>query len=129
MPAPLRFVVHSLEHARAVLAAAAQAGRAVGLDSPPACAGFHGIGWWRALLSQAAAEHPGVAFDAVLDCGDAPGHALAALRAGVTRLRVDVPAEVVDKLRAMGADLVPPSPALDLASARDPLATARALLG
>lgn len=76
-------VVHSLGQARAALAAAA--GRPVRLISPPACPALHGIGWWQALLERLRGEATGP-FQAVLDCGDDGGWALAALRAGVENI-------------------------------------------
>jgi hypothetical protein len=126
MTPPIRFVVHSLDHARAVLVATQ--GRPVGLDSPPATPGWQGIGWWRELLRQVGDDFPDAIIDAVLDCGDAPGHVLAALRAGIRTVRVDAPAEVIDKLRAMGAELRGPAPALDLATVRDVAAACRNIL-
>lgn len=103
-------VIHSLEQARAVLAAA-HVGRPVRLESPPGAAGQHGIGWWLALTRILAAEFPGHTIEAVLDCGDAPGLALAALRAGVPLVRVGNlaggPRDKLDDIaRQMGARLV-----------------------
>ncbi len=80
-------VVHSLDQARAVVAAA-NFDRPVRLLSPPGAAGQHGIGWWQALTRILAAEFPDRTMEAVLDCGDSPGLALAALRARVPLVRV-----------------------------------------
>jgi len=101
--------IHSLDQARAVLAAA-NADRPVRLQSPPGAAGQHGIGWGLALTRALATEFPELEFEAVLDCGDAPGLALAALRAGVTRVRVngladDVRGKLDEIARQMGAKL------------------------
>lgn len=62
-------------------------------------AGFAGIGWWREVLNILESEHPGV--DAVLDCGPAPGLALAALRAGIRRVAVRAEPDVLAKLQAI----------------------------
>jgi len=97
--------VQSLAEARAVLAAAGEAGEAVVLESPPAAAGHQGIGWWRALLAGLAAEFPDRKIEAVLDCGSAPGHALEALRAGVKAVRLDAPAETLAALDQIAAAL------------------------
>ena len=43
--------------------------------------------WFREVLRITALEYPGVAVDAVLDCGDSPGQTLAALRAGIAQVR------------------------------------------
>lgn len=71
-------VVHGLTDARAALGP----GRAVTLLSAPGAALFAGCGWWRALLGNVRAEFPAVPVDDVLDCADASGLALAALRVG-----------------------------------------------
>ena len=73
-------VVHGREQAEWALRIAA--GRPVLLVSAPGAALNAGPGWFKAVLEQAAAEHPGANFTAALDCAAAPGAALAALRAG-----------------------------------------------
>ncbi len=52
------------------------------LLSAPGAALNAGPGWFKAVLDEAAAEHPSANFTAALDCAGAPGAALAALRAG-----------------------------------------------
>ncbi|EME68181.1 hypothetical protein H261_19843 [Paramagnetospirillum caucaseum] len=90
--------VHCLDQARAVLTAA-DTDRPVRLQSPPGAAGQHGIGWWLALMRAVAEEFPDHPVEAVLDCGDSPGLALAALRAGVAQVRVSgLPGDVRSKL-------------------------------
>jgi hypothetical protein len=71
-------VVHGLAHARAALAI----GRPVTLLSSSGAALFAGCGWWRAVVERARSEHPGVPMVDILDCADAPGLALGALRIG-----------------------------------------------
>lgn len=75
-------VIHGLAHARTVLGI----GRAVTLLSAPGAALFAGCGWWRAVIERARGEYPGVSIDDILDCADAPGLALGALRIGQRRL-------------------------------------------
>ncbi|WP_192884599.1 hypothetical protein [Paramagnetospirillum kuznetsovii] len=87
------------EAARAMLEQARLTKERVTLVSPPAAAGWQGIGWWLATVDALARQCPDQAFDAVLDCGAAPGHALAALRAGVKAVRLDASPET---LRAVG---------------------------
>ncbi|CAA7615134.1 hypothetical protein [Magnetospirillum sp. UT-4] len=94
--------IHGLEDARRALAAAA--GAPVILDSPPGAAGLHGIGWWQALLRRLDEEFPGAPFEAVLDCGAAPGLALAALAAGIGAVRVATGPEALARLRAVAAE-------------------------
>jgi len=131
--APPTIVVHGLAHALAALAAAREAGVAVRLASAPGAAAFAGAGWFAALLRAAADAVPGAAFEAVLDCGDAPGHALAALRAGITRIALVGRPRAV---RAVAAIAVQQDAAidrrrgvrLDLGDAADPPAAARQFL-
>src|SRR5579875_530165 len=71
-------VVRGLAEARAALAP----GLPVTLLSTPGAALVGGCGWWRALVAAAAAERPGLIAADILDCADAPGRALEAMRAG-----------------------------------------------
>lgn len=87
-----RRLVHDLAEARAAVAEGAVL---VGE------AGLAGIGWWREMLRLLRAEFPQVPFTAVLDCGPAPGLALAALRAGIDHIAVEAPVEVMAKLVAI----------------------------
>jgi hypothetical protein len=84
---PPAVVVHGLAEAMAALALAGPGG--VALLSAPGAAGSLGPGWFLALVVQAAAARPGVPHRAILDCADAPGQALAALRAGLGWLVLD----------------------------------------
>jgi hypothetical protein len=75
--------------AEAAAALRLAAGRPVLLLSAPGAAGVLGAGGWRALVARALDGAPGAdALDA-LCCGCAPGHALAALRAGCRLLVLD----------------------------------------
>ena len=91
--------------------AALQAARASGvvptLVTPPDAASFYGAGYLAALQDKAREEFPDVPFRLVVDCGDAAGHALACLRAGVKLISMDPPNDkVADIARQMGAELV-----------------------
>lgn len=121
MSASRRIVVHCLADAEAALCAAAELDVPVTLESPPAAAAYLGAAFFLAMLRQASAAHPAARFDAVLDCGDAPGHALAALRAGVKAVRLEASAEAIRRLRGIAAQLsatveTEAPEALDLAS-------------
>ena len=48
-------------------------------------------------------EYPDLSVEAVLDCGDAPGHALAALRQGVTAIALTARPEIRRKIEAIAA--------------------------
>ena len=91
--------------------AALQAARADGtspvLITPEGAASFYGAGYLGALQERAETEFPDVAFELIVDCGDAPGHALACLRAGVKRISMSEPNDkIADIARQMGAELV-----------------------
>jgi hypothetical protein len=110
-------VVRSAAEAAAALALAG--GQRVLLLSAPGAAGFLGAAGWRALLVAAAAAAPGLPFDSALCCADAPGLALAALRAGCRGLVLDATcpafAQVAGAAADLGAVLLPARPAaLDL---------------
>ncbi len=87
--------------------AARENGTAPTLITPQRAASFYGAGYFGALQDKARAEFPDVAFRLIVDCGDAPGHALACLRAGVKLISMEPFNEkVADIARQMGAELV-----------------------
>jgi hypothetical protein len=109
-------VVHSLADARLVLAH----GQPVTLLSAEAAALYAGCGWWRALTAAARTEFPQVPIEDLLDCADASGQALAALRIGLRHLILtpDAPgrARVAKIVANLNGTLLPERPpALDLA--------------
>lgn len=79
--------VTSLLQAKAALAAAESLDVPVTLLSAPDAAASVGPGWFDALVAQARVAYPTVRMNAVLDCGDAPGYALSALRHGFKIVR------------------------------------------
>ncbi len=112
-------VVHGLAQARAAL----RPGYPVALLSGGAAAGYAGCLWWRELIAAARAAHPATPALDILDCGDAPGWAMAALRAG-QRILVLSPAcpafpAVASAAAGIGSVVLAARPAaLDLASPR-----------
>ena len=107
-------VIHGLPH----LVQATAPGLPVTLLSGSGAATYAGCGWWRALMEMGGGRHPDI-----LDCGDAPGRAMEALRAGCRLLVLDpgVPAWdlVSARAAAIGAVLLSARPpALDLADPR-----------
>jgi hypothetical protein len=102
--------VNSLGEARAAAKAAASRGVALTLVSPPGAAAYLGIGFFWALVEEVRAEFPAVRVDAVMDCGDDPGWALAALRVGFRSIILGgnrrAHARVALIARAMGARLL-----------------------
>ena len=131
---PAEFIVHSLDHARAVATAAAECGRAVILVSAPGAAASAGPAWFAALVRAVREEFPALPLSAILDCGAAPGFALAALReGGIDAVRLTASEAVLAKVAAIarqsGARLDRgDGAALDLLDVRDPLAACRACL-
>ena len=75
-------IVHGLADARAALAI----GKPLTLLSAPGAAGFAGCLWWRELVTAARAGAPAIEVLDILDCADASGLAMAAIRSGVCRL-------------------------------------------
>ncbi len=110
MELPPAVMVHGLDDARTALAP----GRPVLLLSAPGAALFGGCLWWQALMRAA-----GVTGLSLLDCGDAPGRALEALRLGLPGvvLTCEAPAfgVVAGVAAECGALVLPAAPAaLDL---------------
>jgi hypothetical protein len=75
-------IVHGLADAKAVLTL----GLPVTLLSAPGAAIFAGCVWWREMVAAARAGFPDTEALDILDCADASGMALGALRSGVCRL-------------------------------------------
>jgi hypothetical protein len=132
---PPAVTVHGLPGAAAALAAAGPGG--VLLLSAPGAGGFAGAAWFLAMVRAAAARHPGVPHQAALDCADAAGTALSALRDGARIIVLDGACPAFEAVAAAaedaGACLLPSRPpALDLAgidlARRDDLAKLRAWL-
>ncbi len=109
---PPAVVVHGLRHARMALAP----GVPVTLLSARGAAIYAGCGWWRALMDASGAQID------ILDCADAPGYAMAALRIGQRRIILDPGpafAAVRAAAEALGATVLAARPdALDLADPR-----------
>jgi hypothetical protein len=110
--APPAVIVHGIDEARFALGLAGPGG--VCLLSAPGAAGFLGPAWWQALLRATGAESAGL-----LDCGRAPGLALAALRLGLPRILLLAAAPghaaIAAAAAEAGADLIDTRPpALDL---------------
>lgn len=89
IPAAPAITVIGPAQAAAAVAAAVATGLPVTLLSAPGAAASVGPAWFAALVENARSRCPGAAVTAVLDCGDAPGHALAALRLGFGTIRFD----------------------------------------
>lgn len=103
MAAPPTIIIHDLSQALAALAAAEAANCPVRLESARGAAGFSGAGWFKALAHEALAAHPDAAVELVLDCGSQPGQALAAIREGISLIRLSAPAKVREKVAAIAA--------------------------
>ena len=109
-------VVHGLADARIALSA----GLPVTLLSAPGAALYAGCLWWRELVAAARHEYPDVPFDDVLDCADATGRALAALRISQPAIILSPEAPGFAAVTAIAAGLgtrvlTQRPPALDLA--------------
>ncbi|MHC8509217.1 MAG: hypothetical protein ACYYKD_07425 [Rhodospirillales bacterium] len=98
-----RCTVRSLDD---VLAAvdAESAGAPVRVISAPGAAASLGAQAFVEMIRAAREVRPDVVIDAVLDCADAPGLALNALRCGAEAVRLNAPEEVLEKVRAVAAE-------------------------
>ncbi|MGA2087346.1 MAG: hypothetical protein ABSG66_00355 [Stellaceae bacterium] len=129
-----RIVVHSLDQARAALAAAASLKRPVVLASGPGAGCYAGPSWFKALAALAQDSYPEAQMESVLDCGADSGVALAALRQGVKRVGFSGGAEARAKLeeiaQAFGATVESGDApdALDLRDGKNAEARCRAYL-
>ena len=100
-------LVRDWRQTEAALLAARAAGTAPTLLTPEDAAARYGAGYLGALQMRARAEFPDVAFTLIVDCGDAPGYALACLRAGVTKISMKTwNDKIADIARQLGAELV-----------------------
>jgi hypothetical protein len=133
------FIVHSLDHARAALDAAASLGLPVAIQSAAGAGAYAGVAWFERLVATAHAETPAVELTAVLDCGDAPGAVLEAVRwlkePGRYKLRLCFTGDAATAARlaeiaaAAGLDLVRESPpGLDLRAVAEAPAACRTWL-
>jgi hypothetical protein len=119
MAAAPAVIVNGLDDAVAALRAAR--GAPVTLLSAPGAALFAGCLWWRAVVRLAQEAVPGSDAADVLDCADAGGLAVSALRMGQRAIVLlpDAPghAAVVAIAADCGATVLPAAPpALDLAT-------------
>jgi hypothetical protein len=105
-PKPV-ILVRDWRSTEAALLAARADGTSPVLITPQGAASFYGAGYLAALQARAETEFPDIEFELIVDCGDAPGHALACLRAGVKRISMNTPNDkIADIARQMGARLV-----------------------
>ena len=128
-------VFHTLDHARAALAATLEADVAVTLRSAPGAAAYAGAGYLKAIADAAAKSQPDARVSWVIDCGADAGTALGALRIGWKKLRFSGPDSLREKLADMAAqqDATVTGEAagetvLDLLDRHDPAATCRDVL-
>lgn len=125
MTPTLTVIVHGYDHAVAALEAGAAVDVHVRLLSARGAAAYAGPAWFRDLVVQAKGAVPGAGVTALLDCADRAGDALAAIRAGVPAIAIDLPdaaaAKIADMAAQAGTAIEPydDTGALDLAACRD----------
>lgn len=98
---PKTIVVHHVGHAEAALNAAAKNGVPVVLRSAAGAASYLGPPVFRAMVEAAREKSPMADAITVMDCGEDAGHALAALRHGLDRVRVALPAATKERIAAI----------------------------
>tara|TARA_Y100000588_G_scaffold218359_1_gene232206 strand:+ start:62 stop:532 length:471 start_codon:yes stop_codon:yes gene_type:complete len=98
----------SLAQAETALSVAEALDVGITLLSAPNATASAGPGWFEAVVRLATVNFPHVQCDAVLDCGDAPGNALAALRHGVKIIRYNGArqAAIVEIAESYGAQIL-----------------------
>lgn len=117
---PAAVIIHNLDQARCVLAAARRTGMPVRVVSAPGAGAYLGPALFKQIADKARAEEPDARATFCLDCGDEPGVAMGALRHGVEAVTLSATCAVTSKVRdaaaRVGADVVPqPAQALDMA--------------
>lgn len=127
-------IIHSIDHARAALAAATRRDCPIVLYSAEGAAAYAGAAWFSAVVAAARSDYPTARCEAVLDCGDHAGLALAALRLGCRAIVLRGPAALRGKIAAIAkvraARLVSgPKEALDLRHCPDPESAVMTWLG
>ncbi len=105
MTAKQTVIFNDLAEARAALAAARKNHTAITLQTAPGVAAYAGVGYLMAVIEQAGADR----CEAVIDCGEDAGLALAALRTGWKKLlfsgRRDVRAKLAQIAEQQGAEV------------------------
>jgi len=100
-----RVIVRDRAEMERALGTAAASRLPVSLVSAPGAAAMAGPAFFLAAFAQALATVPGVAAGLVIDCGDDPGMALAALRAGARHIRVALPPHLLQRVQSAAASL------------------------
>jgi hypothetical protein len=95
--------VRGIDDARIACEAARATGAALVLWSLPFGASQMGPLWFQRMVALIGEEFPDISVEAVLDCGDAPGHALAALRQGVALIALTARPTVRRKIEVIAA--------------------------
>ena len=126
--------VHGLGDAMLAGSVAQELGVAITLFSAPNAVASLGPAWFRYIVRDVERAYPGLDVEAVLDCGDTAGYALAALRAGIRIIRFSGSPPTVRKIKdiagSYGARLVRrPSRILDPRREQDAAAALRKWLG
>jgi len=116
--------IHALDDALHAASVANELGVPVLLISAAGAAATIGPAWFQGIVGHIERKYPKLHLQAVLDCGDAAGYALAALRSGVKFIRFSgnraVAGKIADIARQQGAQLVvDPLDILDLRGKSD----------
>lgn len=118
-------IIHGIDDARTAVTAARSLNMGIRLVSAPGAVSFGGAAWFAEIIAAIRTEFPDVTIEAVLDCGDTPGHALVAMRAGIKSIRFTGPRRVREKITAIAKQYDAAlddddEPALDIALSRHP---------
>ncbi|MBB43667.1 MAG: hypothetical protein CMM44_07880 [Rhodospirillaceae bacterium] len=97
-------VIHGIGDARAVCRAAVGYGHNATIWSARGASAHMGPLWFLELSYQINMEFPELTLQAVLDCGAAPGDALAAIRSGVKAIALTANSSVENKIQQIAAE-------------------------
>jgi hypothetical protein len=97
------FVIHSLKHLRAVLAACGN--RPVIVLSGAGAGAYAGPSWFMAMIAHGFAEFPEARMTAILDCGDRAADAFAALNSGAKHVIFTGHPDAAERLRGIAAQV------------------------
>ena len=117
-------IIHGICHARACCRAALGNGQSVTLWSALGASSYMGPRWFFDIIRMVRSEFPSLEISGILDCGDQPGDALAAIETGIKALALTGKPSTIKRIREI-ADQANvnlhsrPSHKLDLAKCPD----------
>ena len=127
-------IIHGIYHAQASCRAAIGNGHSVTIWSALGASSYMGPRWFYEIIRMVRSEFPNLQILGILDCGDQPGDALAAIETGIEALALTGKPSTIRSIREIadqaGVNLHSrPSNKLDLANCMDAEACCRRWVG